>query len=988
MTPERYERCTDIFLSALECDPRERSAMVRRACAGDASLLAEVESLLAVHFEGGAVLALDRPLVEDGLRVIADIEAPLRVERTSGRYRLLREIGRGGMGVVYEAEDEDHPQAAHVAIKILSPNANVAGVAERFQREREILAALEHPNVARFLGFGMTPDRRPFVVMERVVGEPIDRHCNRRRLSVSERLNLFCQVCAAVQYAHRNLVVHRDLKPSNILVTADGAPKLLDFGIAKIIRSAERPDPTLTATGLRPLTPAYASPEQVRGERVTTLSDVYSLGMLLYVILTGRHPFRAGDASVDEMLEATCAVEPPPPSSLVGPAPPGRRDIASDADAGEAAFACEDGPERLRRRLAGDVDTIVLTALRKEPERRYGSAEELAADIRRHLAGSPILARPSTLGYRLGKFLRRNWRTTALGMALALTVTGGATTIWQFQRAERAQAQAQASVAALRETTSGLREAHQETLKVGGASMTFLRDRVSRHVEAIERALKRAPQDVDMRRELAMALRLLADVQGRPFVQNTGEFDVALRNYRDSLNLCESVREARPDDAQAIRDVSDAYERLGGWHKYRGERESAARCLQKAIAFSDSLAARDAENVAHWQQAYAPRKVRVGLTRASADWNATFEDLRKLNALVEEIARRRNDARARLNRVAVDYETGISLYEMGESLREKAGDSERVRGIFTEALAWQRRSLAAMREIVAERPDDWEGQLRLADALAWVGKVAAAARRIDEASRAYAEAQEIYEKSARPETADASGKFLYWIVQYESVRTLPAGRGADVARAYEKALADYRAKFGASTDAFHVQYFAQCRTESAAAAEADGRFADAIAGYADALDAYERLSEVEFNATTCRRLIAAAMRKAALLARLGREAEARADVMRVATHGKARAARGTLSPYELCEYAWLFVACPVPDVREPEYAQTLMERVMGESGRDNPVTDYVHARTVGASDGARAPRSGRSVETAVGNFFGRHVEGVLKEFSCQVKKHL
>jgi tetratricopeptide (TPR) repeat protein len=529
--------------------------------------------------------------------------------------------------------------------------------------------------------------------------------------------------------------------------------------------------------------------------------------------------------------------------------------------------------------------------------------------------------------------------------------------MWQFQRAERAQAQAQASVAALRETTSGLREAHQETLKVGGASMTFLRDRISRHVEAIERALTQAPQDVDLRRELAMALRLLADVQGRPFVQNTGEFDVALRNYRDSLNLCERVREARPDDAQAIRDVSDAYERLGSWHKYRGEREPAAECLQKSIAFSDSLAARDAENVAHWQQAYAPRKVRVGLTRAAADWNATFEDLRKLNALVEEIARRRNDARARLNRAAVDYETGISLYEMGASLREKAGDSERVRGVFTEALAWQRRSLATVREIVAERPDDWEGQLRLADALAWVGKVAAAARRSDEASRAYAEARGIYEKSARPQTGDASGKFLHWIVQYESVRTLQAGRhGPEVARAYEKAIADYRARFGTSTDAFHVQYFAQRRMESAAAAEADGRFADAIAGYADALNAYERLSEVEFNATTCRRLIAAAMRKATLLVRLGREAEARADVMRLATRGKERAVRGTLSPYELCEYAWLFLACPVPDMREPEYAQTLMDRVMGESGRDNPVTTYVHACAVGASDGARARR--------------------------------
>lgn len=346
-----------------------------------------------------------------------------------GPYRVLKELGRGGMGRVYLAARADEQYQKRVAIKVIKTDVDGTEVVSRFRRERQILASLDHPNISRFLDGGATEDGRPYFVMEYVEGLGIDQYCVRHDLSISERVGLFRQLCSAVEYAHRNLIVHRDIKPRNILVTSDGVPKLLDFGIAKFINFDLAGDGgTMTALAM---TPQYASPEQARGEPVTTLSDVYSLGVLLYLILTGRLPYRFKSSQTMDVLRAVCEEEPERPSTAVG-----RPEKAEgEPTDGETIRATKRNPDELRRRLAGDLDTILLMALRKEPSRRYPSVEAFSEDLRRYLEGLPIKARKATFSYRAGKFLSRNWPGVAAGVVVAALIAGFATsTVLQSRR--------------------------------------------------------------------------------------------------------------------------------------------------------------------------------------------------------------------------------------------------------------------------------------------------------------------------------------------------------------------------------------------------------------------------------------------------------------------------------------------------------------------------------------------------------------------------
>ncbi|HWM92284.1 MAG TPA: serine/threonine-protein kinase [Thermoanaerobaculia bacterium] len=388
MTSDRWQEVKTTLERVLEKDPGQRSAFLEAECGEDRELREEVESLLATEAEAGSFLA--RPVFGP---YRDEPDGPEEGERL-GAYKVLREIGYGGMGSVYLAVRADDAYEKQVAVKVLR-----LGTAEelvrRFRAERQILANLDHPNIAKLLDGGATETGRPYLVMEYVEGQPIDEHA--RKLSLEDRLELFCTVCAAVHFAHQNLVVHRDLKAANILVTPGGSPKLLDFGIAKLL-DPERHDPGLTELGIRPMTLESASPEQVGRGTITTASDVYSLGVLLYRLLTGRSPY--GEVKDREALErAILETDPPRPSEVV------------------------EGKDEARL-LDGDLDTIVLRALDKDPARRYASAEQLAADVRRHLDGLPVLARPDTLGYRTGKFVRRHRLGVSAAAAVLLMVLG------------------------------------------------------------------------------------------------------------------------------------------------------------------------------------------------------------------------------------------------------------------------------------------------------------------------------------------------------------------------------------------------------------------------------------------------------------------------------------------------------------------------------------------------------------------------------------
>ena len=457
-----WQRADELLAEALELPPEERTAFVDRAAAGDSELATLVWRLLGHAESGESELAPGlrlsslpgRGLLEAG--DTGEHEIPTPEGTVVGRYRILGELGRGGMAVVYRAERVDGGFEQQVALKQIRLGFDSAQVVRRFERERQILARATHPDVARLLDGGVTPDGRPFLVMELVEGVPIDQYCDQKRLTVRERLGLFLRVARAVEYAHRNLVVHRDLKPSNILVTDDGHPKLLDFGIAGLLAGPEADaDTGLTRHDVRPMTPAYASPEQVRGEPVTTLSDVYQLGLLLYLLLTGRTPYRQKEASTPLALARAISEEPPtrPAEALLRPAgvvagqgaPP--KEISS---AEEIARRRRTSAARLARLLDGDLCSIVLMALRKEPERRYSSVALLAEDVERYLAGRTVAARPDSLWYRGRTFaLRHRVAVLFAGLLFAALVVFSVTTAVQARRiaAERDRANREAEIA-------------------------------------------------------------------------------------------------------------------------------------------------------------------------------------------------------------------------------------------------------------------------------------------------------------------------------------------------------------------------------------------------------------------------------------------------------------------------------------------------------------------------------------------------------------
>ncbi|HSJ62412.1 MAG TPA: protein kinase [Gemmatimonadaceae bacterium] len=422
VTRERWQRIDALLDAALELPVEERDVFLRDACGDDEELRAQVQRLIASGERPGDTFALPAAELVMAILPSAGVVRSHDVPERIGAYRILSEIGRGGMGVVYLAEREEFRQT--VALKVVRRGLDLEpGLVRRFLAEREILASLEHPHIARLLDGGVTEDGLPYFAMEYVQGEPIDRYCDRRQLDVEHRIRLMGQACSAVAYAHGRSVVHRDLKPSNILVTDGGSVKLLDFGIAKLLDAERVRGETLTHTGMRLLTPEYASPEQIRAEPVTPATDVYSLGVLLYELLTGRSPHllrgrepRAIERAILEetprrpssIIEHDGTDEPLPDDPDVGVAGRSRRDVAS--------LRGTDLP-RLRRRLRGDLDAIVLQALRKEPERRYASAAAFAGDLERHLAGRPVAARPDAWTYRAGKFGQRHRWSIATGMA-------------------------------------------------------------------------------------------------------------------------------------------------------------------------------------------------------------------------------------------------------------------------------------------------------------------------------------------------------------------------------------------------------------------------------------------------------------------------------------------------------------------------------------------------------------------------------------------
>ncbi len=539
--------------AALEHPVEERAAFIASSTNGDVELQREVVTLLSM--ESDAASFLETPAVA----ALADVAG-----RRIGPYQIVREIGRGGMGTVYLAGRDDVKR--RVALKLVRGGLAAPERIERFLIERRVLARLEHVNIARMLDAGVADDGTPWFAMELIEGEALDHYCDAHLLTVSERLRLVEQVCEAVAYAHRNLIVHRDLKPNNILVTSSGEVKLLDFGIAKLLDEDSNNDKGagLTEAGLRLLTPEYAAPEQVRGEPVTTATDVYALGVILYELLAGTRPQR--DASASGTMSA-----PRPPrrlSSVIG---------AGDSSAA-IALARSTTTIRLRRRVAGDLDTIVGKALEADADRRYASAAELLEDLRRHRTGFPVRARPASRAYRARAFVRRNrWGVAvAAGVLLLLVGTAGVTLV-QEARTRRALARATAEAtkasAVTRFIASLLQDADPfRSAGKGGASSGGVGELLNIGADRLERELGGQPE---VRVEL---LRTLAEVQ-----RNLGRYPEA-----DTL-LMRAIVAHRAVTARPDADVARLEMELGKVRRAESDTRGADTLLTQALSLYAAL---------------------------------------------------------------------------------------------------------------------------------------------------------------------------------------------------------------------------------------------------------------------------------------------------------------------------------------------------------------------------------------------------------------
>ena len=592
MTPERWQKVKDILGPALEMQPAERAAYLEKTCAGDASLRAAVDRLLVAEGEAGP--AFLSSLSSAGSILGDDDEAGgLWIGKRIGAYEIVERIGVGGMGEVFRALRADDQYKREVAIKLVRVGADADSVIRRFKHERQILASLDHPNIAHLLDAGTTHDGVPYVVMDLIEGEQIVDYCHLHNLSTAARLELFLQVCSAVQYAHQRLIIHRDIKPTNILVTQAGIAKLLDFGISKILHPDTVSD-SLDPTMFQMLTPGYASPEQIRGETITTATDVYSLGVVLYELLTGHHPYRNRDDTVERIARAVCEVEPRKPSSVVRVVQTSARD--------HSLQSAEPRPGRdrhkLSRQLAGDLDNIVLMALRKEPQRRYSSVEQFAGDIRRHLECLPVIARQDTFIYRTSKFIARHRGGVAAAVMVALVLLASVMiTRREAQIARAQQARAERRFTDLRRLAHSLVFEIHDSIEPVPGTITARKLITQRSLEYLDSLAQEAEGEWSLQSELADAYAKVGDVQGQSYNANLGDTRGALASYRKALAIRQTLAEVDPENAANRLELAKSHGKVGDMLAKMGSLSDASASYQQARQLSERLVALDPASV-------------------------------------------------------------------------------------------------------------------------------------------------------------------------------------------------------------------------------------------------------------------------------------------------------------------------------------------------------------------------------------------------------
>jgi non-specific serine/threonine protein kinase/serine/threonine-protein kinase len=608
MTPDRLRQIRTVFEALVELAPENRAGILTESRRTDPALVAEVELLLAAHQRRGDFL--EQPIANLHSTPPSEEAGPDLAGSRIGSYEIIREIGRGGMGTVYEAMRIDGSFRKRVAIKVIRATLLTELLQERFRRERQILAGLDHPNIAHILDGGTTEAGLPFFVMEYVAGVRIDVYCRVHRLDIDGRLDLFSRVCDAVQYAHDHLIVHCDLKPGNILVTPEGGVKLLDFGIAKILADPANSGPAARAASALILTPEYASPEQVLGRPITTATDVYLLGVLLYELLTGVHPMHDSGPLPHEVMRAVCERDPMRPSAAV------MSGIAANAERGSA--------QKLRRRLKGELDDIVMWALQKDPRRRYSSVAEFHTDTERYRRGLPVLAEGDRLSYRTEKFLRRNRFAVTAVAVIILSLTAGI--LVSAREASRARREQRAAERARDQTAVQQTRAEQKADEAGQqrALAELERARAERRLgdlralvttllfdlhdgirdlagsaparrlvlakaqQYLEILSRESSGDLQLQRELASAYEktgdLLHDAVGPGAADSS-----SLANYQKAFQLRQSLARRPKPDLAAQRDLAFSLSKVGDGQFFNGQTALALADYRQALTMQESV---------------------------------------------------------------------------------------------------------------------------------------------------------------------------------------------------------------------------------------------------------------------------------------------------------------------------------------------------------------------------------------------------------------
>jgi len=845
---DREDLVDELFAEASDIEPSLRAKFFAARRAEYDSLLTEgvfdeVSALLEADDYAQEKGFLQQPLIEDEDE---EAQASALINQPLDGYTILRLIARGGMGEVYLARDEE--LNFDVAIKIV--RGGIFGrenLIRRFHAERRILAQLKHPNIAKIFKGGATPDGSPYLVMEYVDGQSILQYADESNLSINARLELFRKVCAAVAYAHSHLVIHRDIKPPNVLVTSEGEPKLLDFGIAKLLDPAHAANETVM--GAQAMTPEYASPEQIKGEPVTTATDVYSLGVLLYELLTGHRPYRLKNRRPDEVAQIICTQQPERPSAVVrrlenplieDSAPP--ITLMPESDGAKS----DNTPERLRRSLRGDLDNIVLMALRKEPERRYVSVGQFSEDIRRHLEGLPVIACKNTLQYRAQKFVQRNKIGVAAAAFVALTlVVGIVATTWEAHVARQESARAERRFNDVRQLAHSFVFDLNDEVEKGP---TKAREMIVKKALAYLNSLaQEAHNDASLQRELAVTYMKVSDIQGRAYAANLGDSTGAMESLHKAVALLEQLMLSDSRNVEDRLEMSKAYEKVGKLQTWSKDYVAALENHRKALVLREALSADDPHN-AVYRLLIADSYMRIGdalgvsanLNKDEEQRQQVLETYRKALAIVEgtgTLDTWSNEERGRIGTLSQRIGTLLNL--MGE----QTGDAEKFRA----AIENHRKSLACWEAMSADNPSTIGLHRVAAGERIFIGVSQTNLGDTADALENYKQARGVFENLAASDPNNAEARRDLVFLYISNARTLAkAGQRQAAERNYRQALQIMQALL--VTDPVRTidsyDFLAQIYKGLRELSEQRGAAREALEDYRKELEANEKLLEI------------------------------------------------------------------------------------------------------------------------------------------------